>query len=117
MSGVLSENGASGAPGKRASLRPVEFDEFLRDLVGSERQPVAGVRAAEDGEVGEHVQQGELVGRDELPFFEDSLQVLQELELERSDGRGRLPLICAPSTPPSPAAPTAPRLSGRGRRP
>jgi hypothetical protein len=52
---VLSENGAPGAPGERASLRPIELDEPLRDHVSAKDQCVTGVPPMKYREVGECV--------------------------------------------------------------
>lgn len=62
-------------------MLPVKGDEAFSDEPVGQHQVVTVVSAKLDGEVGKCHQQCELVGRSEIPFGEQSLQLRQELQL------------------------------------
>lgn len=60
----------------------VEIDEAVGDGDDGQGQGCVGVgRGVLDTEVGQGVEQGELVGRGELAFGEDALDLFEELDL------------------------------------
>lgn len=83
-------------------MLPVKGDEAFSDVPIGEHQVVTVVSAKFDGEVGKCHQQCELVGRREIPFGEQSLQLRQELQLgfrrgggARSGTLASRPVICS----------------------
>ena len=71
-------------------LPPVQFHELGGDVPRVDLQRCAGVVALQHGEVGQGVDQGELVAGDEQPLGQQPLDVPQELNLllRRRDGPG-----------------------------
>lgn len=62
------------------SILPAMGDEALTDLPVGQYQVAAVVSAKFDREVGECHEQRELVGRCEIPFGEQTLQLREELQ-------------------------------------
>lgn len=70
-------------------MGPVELDEALRDLADRKNELAAVVAPELDRQVGERDHQRELVGRGELAFGIDTLQLAQERQLRLGRGGRR----------------------------
>ncbi len=82
LAGVLEQHEALAVERPiRPRLPPVILDELLGDRSHRDSQRTIGRERALEAQVGERIQQRELVGRDEVAFVEQTLELAEELEL------------------------------------